>query len=455
MYAISSSTFNIATAELYLKNYDKALEQYSKITEIGKSTDDFIVILDGWLGMADVYNAQDKESQALKYYTEVITLSEEKEAPEYRMYAYMGLADLFKKSNQFKQSQHYILLGIELAEKLGTKYELKDLYQKASELAEKTDRFSEALQFRKQYELMNDSIVGEKSKSNIGLLEAKFESEKKESMISNLEYNRKIQALSIKQKNTLNYLLFGVIITLLLLSFLSFRSYQHKQKLQAHRINELETEKQLAATEAVLKGEEQERTRLAKDLHDGLGGMLSGIKYSFQSIKGNMVMTQENQQVFERSMDMLDSSIQEMRRVAHNMMPESLLKFGLDTALKDFCNHINKTGAVKINYLSMGMEGAAIDQTVAITIYRITQELINNILKHAAAENVIVQVTKTGTQLVVTVEDDGQGFDTLILNRSKGIGWTNILNRVEFLKGSLNVDSEYSKGTSVHIEITV
>ncbi|MCJ7468591.1 MAG: sensor histidine kinase [Maribacter sp.] len=454
-YAISSSTFNIATAELYLKEYDKALKQYSEIIEIGQSTDDYIVILDGWLGMADVYNAQDKASQALNYYTKVIDLSQQKEAPEYRMYAYMGLADLFKKSRQYERSKYNILLGIGLAQKLGTKYELKDLYQKASELAEETNRFDEALDFRKQYEILNDSIVGEKSKSNIGLLEAKFESEKKESMISNLEYNRKIQALSINQKNTLNYLLFGIIITLLLLSFLSYRTYHHKQKLQDHRINELETEKQLAATEAVLKGEEQERTRLAKDLHDGLGGMLSGIKYSFQTIKGNMVMTQENQQVFERSMDMLDSSIQEMRRVAHNMMPESLLKFGLDTALKDYCNHINKTGAVKINYLSMGMEEAAIDQTVAITIYRITQELINNILKHAAAENVIVQVTKTGTQLVVTVEDDGQGFDTLILDRSKGIGWTNIGHRVEFLKGSLNVDSEYSKGTSVHIEITV
>ncbi len=253
----------------------------------------------------------------------------------------------------------------------------------------------------------------------------------------------------------LNYLLIGVIITILLLSFLSYRGYRHKQKLQALKINELETEKQLAATEAVLKGEEQERARLAKDLHDGLGGMLSGIKYSFQNMKGTMVMTHENQQVFERSIDMLDSSIKEMRRVAHNMMPESLLKFGLDTALKDFCNHISKSGAVKINYLSFGMEQAAIDQTVAITIYRIIQELINNILKHAAAENSIVQVTKSGAQLVVTVEDDGRGFDTQILNTSNGIGWTNLRHRIDFLKGSFSVDSQKGKGTSVHIEITV
>jgi signal transduction histidine kinase len=94
-----------------------------------------------------------------------------------------------------------------------------------------------------------------------------------------------------------------------------------------------------------------------------------------------------------------------------------------------------------------------IDQTVAITIYRIVQELINNTMKHAAAKTAVVQVSKTNNQLTVTVEDDGKGFDTAILKRSGGIGWSNIQNRVEFLKGNLDVQSAKEKGTSVHIEI--
>jgi two-component system, NarL family, sensor kinase len=203
----------------------------------------------------------------------------------------------------------------------------------------------------------------------------------------------------------------------------------------------------------VLKGEEQERTRLAKDLHDGLGGMLSGIKYAMGTMKGNLVMTPENNQAFERSMDMLDSSIKEMRRVAHNMMPEALIKFGLDTALKDFCNDINQSGALHINYQSVGMEQAAVEQTTAITIYRVVQELINNTMKHAAAKNAIVQIAKQDNQIAVTVEDDGKGFDTAQIQRAKSIGWANIKSRVEFLKGSVDVKSEAGKGTSVHIEI--
>ncbi|MBO9684710.1 MAG: sensor histidine kinase, partial [Flavisolibacter sp.] len=257
------------------------------------------------------------------------------------------------------------------------------------------------------------------------------------------------------RKDTWNYILTGGIATLLIISVLGYRNYRQKQKLQLQRINELETEKQLTAMEAVLKGEEQERTRLAKDLHDGLGGMMSGIKYSLQTMKKNLIMTPENQQAFERSLDMLDSSINEMRRVAHNMMPEALVKFGLDTALKDLCNDVNQAGALQVNYQSIGMDHALIDQTTAITVYRIVQELINNTMKHAAATNSIVQLSKTDDKLTITVEDDGKGFDTACLDMAKGIGWTNIKNRVEFLKGKLDIHSHTGKGTSVLIELNI
>lgn len=166
-------------------------------------------------------------------------------------------------------------------------------------------------------------------------------------------------------------------------------------------------------------------------------------------------MTPDNAQAFERSIDMLDSSIKEMRRVAHNMMPEALVKFGLDAALKDFCNDINQSGALQVNYQSIGMDGAQIEQTTSITIYRIVQELLNNTMKHAAAKNTIVQVTKSENILSVTVEDDGKGFDKEILKASKGIGWDNIQNRVEFLKGRLDVHSQPGNGTSVNIEFTL
>jgi two-component system NarL family sensor kinase len=164
-------------------------------------------------------------------------------------------------------------------------------------------------------------------------------------------------------------------------------------------------------------------------------------------------MTPENNQAFERSMDMLDSSIKEMRRVAHNMMPEALIKFGLDTALKDFCNDINQTGALQVTYQSIGMNDAVIEQIAAITIYRIVQELINNTMKHASAKSAIVQLTKENNVISITVEDDGKGFSPVILEGTKGIGWSNIQSRIDYLKGKIDVRSAQGEGTSVHIEL--
>ena len=343
--------------------------------------------------------------------------------------------------NYFAESSSYYLNSEDPAEKMTYLDEIRELKYSQGKFKEAYDLFN-------QFKVISDSLLNNERAKQFSEREARYQSGKKDAQIQ-------FQQLEIAQKSMLNAILIASAALLLFVFVLVYRNYQQKQKLQKQRINELENEKQLAATEAVLKGEEQERTRLAKDLHDGLGGMLSGIKYSFNTMKGNLVMTPENSIAFERSMDMLDSSIKEMRRVAHNMMPEALVKFGLDTALKDFCSEINQSGALAISYQSFGLEGEQIAQTVSITIYRIVQELINNTMKHAAAKTAIVQVTKSNGRLTVTVEDDGKGFDPGILTQAKGIGWTNIESRINFLKGKLDIDTQEGKGTSVLIELDI
>jgi signal transduction histidine kinase len=216
----------------------------------------------------------------------------------------------------------------------------------------------------------------------------------------------------------------------------------------------LEKDKQLAAVDAMLKGQEDERNRLAKDLHDGLGGLLSGVKFSLSNMKDNLIITPENMAVFERSLDMLDTSIRELRRVAHNMMPEMLTRFGLDEALKEYCSSVNATKMVIVKYQSVGME-SRFDQSAEIIIYRIIQELVNNILKHAMATEAFIQLVKENSRLNIVVEDNGKGFDTGMLETNKGAGWVNIRSRVEYLKGQLDVHSEPGKGTLVNIEFNL
>lgn len=348
----------------------------------------------------------------------------------------------------FSTANQYAKEALTIADKENFTEAKAEILNTLSAIAFANTDFLNAIKYENESKKITESIFTESLAKKDAQMRVLYETDKKDAQI-------KLQQSSIKQKSILNYLLIGGAAALLFISLLYWKNFRNKQKLQQQRIAELETEKRLAATEAVLKGEEQERTRLAKDLHDGLGGMLSGIKFSLNSMKGNLVMTPDNAQAFERSMDMLDSSIKEMRRVAHNMMPEALVKFGLDTALKDFCNDINQSGAIQVNYQPIGMQQAQIDSVTVITIYRIVQELLNNTIKHAAANNAIVQVSKTEGILSVTVEDDGKGFDIAILKQSGGIGWDNIQNRVEFLKAKMDIDSAPGKGTSVHIEIGI
>ena len=175
-------------------------------------------------------------------------------------------------------------------------------------------------------------------------------------------------------------------------------------------------------------------------------------------MKENMIMTNENQQAFTRNMDMLDGIVHELRRVAHNMMPESLMKFGLDAALQDMCDYVQQSGALKTSYQSLGLKNLSVDKNVAIHIYRIVQELLNNVMKHAKATEAIVQVGYNNGHFSITVEDNGHGFNTVFLespDSAKGMGWASIRNRVHSLKGNMDVQSSAQKGTSVFIEFNI
>lgn len=304
------------------------------------------------------------------------------------------------------------------------------------------------------YERKSDSIENIISKEDLNSFEVdankKYQTAKKDSQI-------KEQTAKLEQRRLLNYLFAATVLAILLIGFLIYRNLKHRQTIQKQKIIELEAEKQLTATEAVLRGEEQERSRLAKDLHDGLGGMLSGVKLSFNAMKENLIMTPENARAFEKSIDQLDNSIREMRRVAHNMLPENLLKYGLNSALKEFCIELNRTSSLEARYQSIDMDQYQFSQEISIASYRIIQELANNALKHSEGKNLLVQVhfSEDEKMLHITVEDDGKGFDATKLADSDGIGWRNIQNRVQLIKGKIDLNSGAGKGTSVLIEIPI
>ena len=452
---IASSLFNLSVAYNNNKEFDKAIAAANEVISISRADGDDRVVAYGLSNLCDINIKLKNIPAALNYESESLSLAKKVGDRDMEATTLTGLGMCYLQQKEYAKAQEYASQAVRLHDELGNMVGKVSATKVLADIAFATGDPAKGYAYELFCDECEQKHINQVLSRQSSDLEKKYETEKKETQIKKLEAEKTVQQLTIRQKNILNYILIASAIVLLVISLLGYRTYQQKQKIQLQRINELETEKKLTATEAVLKGEEQERTRLAKDLHDGLGGMLSGIKYSLNTMKGNLIMTPDNAQAFERSMDMLDSSIKEMRRVAHNLMPEALVKFGLDAALKDFCNDINLSGALKVNYQSIGLEQAVIDQTTSITIYRVIQELINNAIKHAAATQAIVQVSKSNGRLSVTVEDDGKGFDPAILKNAKGIGWSNIESRIDFMKGKVDIQSAPGDGTSVLVELPV
>ena len=338
---------------------------------------------------------------------QVAALADSTDSPEYKMYAISGLAENYYQLNDIRKAYDYLSLQLKFA----------------------------------------DSISSEKIKINSNYLHIKNKIEQKENQI-------KQQQSDIRQNKKLTYLLAAGLISLLAIAVLGYRNYHNRKKIQEQRITELETEKQLLATQSLLKGQEEERLRIAKDLHDGLGGLLSGVKLQLGAMKGNLILTEENGIAFNRVLNNLEASISEMRRVAHNMMPETLLKFGLQQALLDYSNGLSYQQDFTIQCEFLGME-KRMDPSTELVIYRIVQELINNAVKHSEATTILVQLMRQEEdRLNITVEDNGKGFDPNEID-PRSAGLRNITSRVKYLNGKMDIQSEPGEGTAVYIECEI
>lgn len=368
------------------------------------------------------------------------------------------MAEIYKQMNRPDSALSYIRKAEDLAREIGSRSDLREIYLTRAEIEKSLGHTNEGYSFLSKALHLGDSLYTIAASEKIAEMEARYESEKKQQQIAALEKDRQIQLLSLRQKATFNWLMAGLALALLIVSFLIYLNLRRsrmvaaqKEKIQQQRIVELEKDHELLVVNSLLKGQEDERGRMARDLHDGLGGLLSGVKFSMNRMKDNLIVTPENMAVFERSLDLIDTSIAELRRIAHNMMPEGLVSYGLNEALKQYCSSINTNGMLRVTYQSVGLTGRMPDE-VEITAYRIVQELLNNILKHAAASEAIVQVVRDEERLNILVEDNGKGFDSNSLREKKGAGWVNIRARVDYLKGQLELNSEPGKGTQVNIE---
>jgi len=330
----------------------------------------------------------------------------------------------------------------------------KNYYNKLSEVYNATKNYDKAYFYSNKSNRINDSLNDTKFKSEIVELEAKYkkaESEKKITMLQSLNDKAALMVYS----NRLNSLLFAGLSFLLLVIVLFlwiFNKNQKKLSIQKEinlkqELSAFENRHKLSVSKALIQGEEMERKRIARELHDGLGSMLSSVKIHLNLAK------KENAETVNGVDAMLDNSIKELRNISQNLMPESLLELSLEHALRDLCAaNSNAVTKVEFQYL---IKKSRLPKNSEIMIYRIIQELLNNALKYAKASQVLVSCSQNKDVFFITVEDNGVGFDVLDPKNKKGMGLKNIKNRVEFLNGKLEIESKPNQGTSAYIELNV
>jgi len=297
-----------------------------------------------------------------------------------------------------------------------------------------------------RYVELSRQVYNEDLVNSVSEMEVKYETEIKERELLRLSTANKV-------RTTILYSLLVIILLAAIVVYFIIRQIHQKKTIAEQRAMDLIRTQQLLATQSVLNGEEAERKRMARELHDGLGGLLSGAKMKLKNLEGSFLLGEERAAEFRNTIEILDESVRELRRVAHNMMPEALGRFGLVEALEEFCSSASsKEMLVKFQLFG---EQCRPGQTVEIAVYRILQELVNNAMKHSCAELVEVQLICDSERIALSVKDDGKGFDAGSGTASDGMGLRNIRSRVEALNGILDFHSEPGLGTEVMIEINI
>lgn len=331
----------------------------------------------------------------------------------------------------------------------------KNYFKEIAMTFEKMQDFKSAYQFSQKYMRLNDSLVESETKKEILRLETKFNNVEKTKKIISLEKEKNEAYLKAKN-NRLYYLTFALIsIILLSVVFFLWKFLKNqKQSAKQNAINYiqnlkvLQKEKEIQIMQAINDSEEAERKRIARDLHDGIGSRLSSLKMQLNHVMDKGIVKSEVEKINSE----LSISISELRKTAYNLMPEALLKLGLEHALKDLCISM-ATDRVKIFFNAFEIQ-KNIKEANQINIYRIVQELLANSLKHSNCDEIHLDCSQNDTLFLINLEDNGMGFDTNNADTLTGLGLKNIKNRVELLNGKYEVKSSRS-GTIFYIELTV
>jgi len=400
--------------------------------------------------MALVYSELGQAEKAIAYYSKGLRHYEAKKEYVNLSWSYCRLADQFIKLNKQEESWHYLQLADKVAQISSTLETKKDITYSYLQFYLQFGSKEQLKNALDRYISIKDSIVDLKIQKNTQEVEAKFQVEKQAADLAfSRENNARLAAENSAQHILLTTSLVGIGV-MFLLFFFGYRSYHQKRKIHEmeleikdNKLDELMSNYESAAFAAMLEGQEKERDRIAQDLHDRLGGTLAALK---------LALRRPDNKVAAEDLSIVDEAVGEVRAIAHNLSSGLLKKYGLNEALQHLTQSIERTAGLKFSlYLYPAVSGFS--QTVSLELYRMVQELLNNTLKHADANEISLQTNISDDIFNLIFEDNGKGFD--VENVKSGLGLINLQKRAEKINAKLNIDSKKGRGTIVIIELKI
>lgn len=480
----ANSLHGIGVIKDYQKKYDEAIKYFGQSAEIGIETDDDDVLFNSYQssaiskfrkgnqaeGLLDFFKAknhaitviqemnilsnisyahtsENRMDSAEYYIVEAKKLSDEYGSARQKIASYSALIGFHIKLKEWDKAFPVLQAREKLIQERQSKKWLRTNAEDFSKYYNSKGDYKKALVYKDEFITYNDSILNEKNQFAIKELEQKYETEKKEILIA--EQKKKIQNKN-RQRNLF------LVIGLLSIGFLLQRMWKNKQIARQQKIinqkeiDKLKKENTIMNLSSILEGQYSERKRIAQDLHDGLGGLLSSAKIQLQNVKLELDKLDE-MSIFANAENLIDNAYQEVRRISHDMMPGALVKLGLLAAVEDLAEQLNESGKLIVQTQWFTSDDD-MDEKTKISLYRIIQEATTNTLKYANAEKLFIQLSRNNNLYQLTIEDDGKGFDNT-KGITEGIGLKSIKSRVDYLNGEYELISGEGKGVSIEISV--
>lgn len=426
----------------YRGDYKEAIRRYSIAVQYAQATGNKAGMGYALNNISGSLLLQGKYAEAAHYLLRALDIRKEIKDSFALAINYSDLGTLYDSMRRYPQAVAYLDSSNAIALLLQFPQLRSHNFRILSDIARKQGNYRAAYDYYIQGDIINDTIFNNEKLAQVEELNARYQAEKKEQQI-------KLQQLEISRRN---YLIIAIAIVFFMAVALAYSYYRRYKVKQQQRLQQAIIHQQQLATQAVLEAEENERQRIGQDLHDGVGQMMSAVKINLSTFRDGLLFSDEQQRRrYDNLIGLVDDSCKEVRSISHQMMPNALLKAGLASAIRDFLNRIDSS-VIEVNLYTEGLNERLGTDTETV-LYRVIQECVNNVIKHAAASKLDITLIRDEDGISATVEDNGRGFDTGRAGVFDGIGLKNIRARIEYLKGTVDFDSRPGQGTVVTINI--